>query len=204
MIVLNALSQPLPTLTSSQVLTEPTPWRCPAPACVPAGIRMSCVVVPRIPRWRRQRVTRGGSGKDTAGCSGRVGAAAGATPRGRRCRGCSRAAGSSGEGGIQCSDRALFPLPRAQEGQGGTQLPLCARAAATSPSPPPRRGHTLRGAANWDVNKRPIPISSTKSRSRSYPLLQGCTGRSMNPVSLHRHLVNNSYHFSSNNSSISV
>lgn len=36
MIVLNALSQPLPTLTSSQVLKEPNPWRCPVPPSVPA------------------------------------------------------------------------------------------------------------------------------------------------------------------------
>lgn len=36
MTVLNALSQPLPTLTSSQVLKEPNPWRCPVPPSVPA------------------------------------------------------------------------------------------------------------------------------------------------------------------------
>lgn len=111
--------------------------------------------------------------------------------------------GFGGDGGIQCPGRAVLRLPWAHEGQGGTQLPFFASAAATSPSPLPW-GHTLRGAANWDVNKRPIPISSTKPRSRSCPLLQGCIGRNMNTVSLHRHLVNNPYHFSSNNSSISV
>lgn len=73
MIVLNALSQPLPTLTSSQVLREPNPWRCPVPpsvpAPVPAEIRscwMSCVVLVRIPRWQRQHFTSNGSSKDAA------------------------------------------------------------------------------------------------------------------------------------------
>lgn len=137
MTVLNALSQPLPTLTSSQVLKEPNPWRCPVPpsvpAPVPAEIRscwMSCVVLVRIPRWQRQHFTASGSRKDAAPlprvCSGCAGMDAGAIQRGWKYRGCSRAGaalGFSGEGGTQCPGRAL---PQLQEGQGGTQPPFSA------------------------------------------------------------------------------
>lgn len=109
MIVLNALSQPLPTLTSSQVLKEPNPWRCPVPpsgpAPVPAEIRscwMSCVALLRIPRWQRQHFTSSGSRRrQQHGCRRfrvcRDGCRdAGAMQRGRKCRGCSRAGAALG------------------------------------------------------------------------------------------------------------
>lgn len=131
MTVLNALSQPLPTLTSSQVLKEPNPWRCPVPlsvpAPVPAEIRscwMSCVVLVRIPSWQRQHFTASGSRKEAAPglrvqvCrEGRR-----SDPKGCKCRGCSRAGAALG---LQRRGRNAVPgLCSGCPGPGGARREL--------------------------------------------------------------------------------
>lgn len=76
MIVLNALSQPLSTLTSSQVLKEPNLWRCSGRCCC-HSTRQTRELLARdneqldelfgsvmISRWQRQNLIRSCSMKD--------------------------------------------------------------------------------------------------------------------------------------------
>lgn len=158
MTVLNALSQPLPTLTSSQVLKEPNPWRCPVPpsvpAPVPAEIRscwMSCVVLVRIPRWQRQHFTASGSRKDAA-----------PLPRGvfRVCR-----------DGCRSNPKGM-EIPRMQQGRGcagaaAEREELSARAGLCPGSPASRRARRELSCPSLHQQRPPAP---PRSRGEVTPL----------------------------------
>lgn len=155
MTVLNALSQPLPTLTSSQVLKEPNPGGVqshPLSPPVPAEIRscwMSCVVLVRIPRWQRQHFTASGSRKDAA--------------PGLRVQVCREGCRSNPEG---------MQMPRMQQSRGcagasAEREELSARAGLCSGCPGPRRAREELGCPSLHKQRPPAP---PRSRGEVTPL----------------------------------